>query len=148
MENLVWLQRSSAALATTLPNPTDNRRLAVDRTYHKHILGFRAGAGLEVTVNRVMGIRGDWTVDYYPKVEIKGTKQSDTKEKQSIVDNRFGIGLTIYLSDACLPWVLAQPSKSLIKAFMKKLYSFSYGHFEGLFFSITRIPSAIVDSRS
>ena len=88
------------ASKNTLPAVNTDRKFAVDRRYHKHILGMRAGGGLEVTVNRVMGIRGDWTVDYYPKVELKGTKQTGTKEKQSIIDNRFGIGLTIYLSDA------------------------------------------------
>lgn len=75
-------------------------RFAVGRAQGKYILGIRSGAGLEVTVNRVLGIRGDWTMDYYPKLNLKGTTEGGSKEKQTILDNRFGIGLTVYLSDA------------------------------------------------
>jgi hypothetical protein len=72
-------------------------KFAAEKKYKKLLTGIRTGAGLEVTVNNVLGIRGDWTLDYYPKVVIKGDRGGT--EKQKIIDNRFGVGLTIYLSD-------------------------------------------------
>jgi hypothetical protein len=73
-------------------------QVAPVKEYKKFLLGIRSGLGLEVTVNNAFGIRSDWTVDYYPKVNIADPKSG--VEKQSIVDNRFGIGLTVYLNDA------------------------------------------------
>ena len=67
---------------------------------NKNLLGMRLGGGLEVAVNRVIGIRGDWTLDYYPKVSLQSPTEAGAKETQAIIDNRFGIGLTVYLSDA------------------------------------------------
>jgi hypothetical protein len=75
-------------------------QIAVPRKVNKYLFGVRSGGGLEITVSRVLGIRGDWTVDYYPKFQIRGTTISAAKEKQTIIDNRFGLGLTIYINDA------------------------------------------------
>jgi opacity protein-like surface antigen len=75
-------------------------QLAVPRKINKYLFGVRSGGGLEITVSRVLGIRGDWTIDYYPKFQIKGTTLPLAKEKQTIIDNRFGLGLTIYINDA------------------------------------------------
>lgn len=72
-------------------------KFAAEKKFNKLLKGIRTGAGLEVTVNNVLGVRGDWTLDYYPKVILKGEKGGT--EKQTIIDNRFGVGLTIYLSD-------------------------------------------------
>lgn len=77
--------------------PAGTAKFAAEKNYKKMLTGIRTGAGLEVTVNNVLGVRGDWTLDYYPKVNIKGT--TGQTEKQTIIDNRFGIGLTVYLSD-------------------------------------------------
>ena len=75
-------------------------KFSVDRKFAKTILGMRVGGGLEVAINRALGIRGEWTMDYYPKVNIKGGKDGKAKETEAILDNRFGFGLTIYLHDA------------------------------------------------
>ena len=80
--------------------PGTPTRFAAGRKFDKYILGIRTGGGLEITVNRALGVRGDWTLDYYPKVDIRSTVESKAIEKQTILDNRFGIGLTVYLSEA------------------------------------------------
>ncbi len=76
------------------------QQIGVARKIHKYLFGIRTGGGLEVTVSRVLGIRGDWTMDYYPNLEFKGTTNPVAREKQTIIDNRFGLGLTIYFNDA------------------------------------------------
>lgn len=73
-------------------------QIAPVKEYKKFLLGIRSGLGLEVTVNNAFGVRSDWTVDYYPKVNISDPALG--REKQSIIDNRFGIGLTVYLNEA------------------------------------------------
>lgn len=76
----------------------DGRYFAASKEYKKNIFGLRTGADLEVAVNRMLGIRGTWTLDYYPKFTIKDATNGNVKEDISILDNRFGIGLTVYLS--------------------------------------------------
>lgn len=75
------------------------RYFAASSAHKKNIFGLRTGADLEVAVNRMLGIRGTWTMDYYPKFTIKDATNANVKEDVSIIDNRFGIGLTVYLGD-------------------------------------------------
>jgi hypothetical protein len=77
----------------------DGRYFAASKAFKKNIFGLRTGADLEVSINRMLGIRGSWTFDYYPSFIIKDSSNNIIKEKVSVMDNRFGIGLTVYLND-------------------------------------------------
>tara|TARA_R110002050_G_scaffold118195_4_gene235509 strand:+ start:33932 stop:36553 length:2622 start_codon:yes stop_codon:yes gene_type:complete len=75
------------------------RYFAAAKGYKKNIFGLRTGADLEIAINRMIGVRGSWTFDYYPEFVIKDAKNGSVKETVAIMDNRFGIGLTVYLSE-------------------------------------------------